>query len=479
MPLPKSGPHPLFQASNYGRLFAKKMEERPPTPPVASPFAYSAAADPWSPPSKFHEPHSSIVENPKNQRVVEPLLSQQVWRRRTMPPQLLTPRSAAAGKRDTNASPLSPSASPPRRKDGKLPLNIEKSVAPWAISSPSFDPWSPGAFPTHYDPPDENPKLARVQEPLLTSQVWRKRTMPKEVLTPRTLHCVDEFRNTPPAPALAVANVKERMYVKLDIEKSPAPFALGKDTLTGVARDFLKDLPTHPDTLPYDPKKERVQAPLLTQQIWRKRTLPPQLLSPRSLAAGAEHRQPKTDSPTLPKVSKLPIDHEPTPYGFKPEQNPWVAPKHPIHPGFAKLKPVEEPMLSKQVWLRRTLPKEMLEEVEESEVDHTTVSRHATAKSRQRLANLFKKLLDKHPTAAHAFTHALDQNNSGSLSLKELHDVLILHNAFVPKAELKDMMSEFDTSGDGTVDFSEFKKWVDQLLNRTLGFELQHSFNTQ
>jgi hypothetical protein len=33
--------------------------------------------------------------------------------------------------------------------------------------------------------------------------------------------------------------------------------------------------------------------------------------------------------------------------------------------------------------------------------------------------------------------------------------------------------------GRGTVDFSEFKKWVDQLLNGTLGFELQHSFNTQ
>ena len=136
-------------------------------------------------------------------------------------------------------------------------------------------------------------------------------------------------------------------------------------------------------------------------------------------------------------------------------------------------------MLSRQVWLRRTLPREMLEEFNDSEIDHTTVSRQATAKSRHRVAALFKKLLDKHPTAAHAFTHALDQNNSGSLSLKELHDVLILHNAFVPKAELKDMMSEFDTSGDGTVDFSEFKKWVDQLLNRTLGFELQHSFNTQ
>jgi Ca2+-binding EF-hand superfamily protein len=121
----------------------------------------------------------------------------------------------------------------------------------------------------------------------------------------------------------------------------------------------------------------------------------------------------------------------------------------------------------------------MLEEIEESEVDSTTVSRQATANSRKRLANLFKKLLDKHPTASHAFTHALDQNNSGKLSLKELHDVMILHNAFIPKAELKDMMSEFDTSGDGTVDFSEFKKWVDQLLNRTLGYELQHNFNTQ
>jgi Ca2+-binding EF-hand superfamily protein len=140
---------------------------------------------------------------------------------------------------------------------------------------------------------------------------------------------------------------------------------------------------------------------------------------------------------------------------------------------------VEEVMLSKQVWLRRTLPREMLEEIEESEVDSTTVSRQATANSRKRLANLFKKLLDKHPTASHAFTHALDQNNSGKLSLKELHDVMILHNAFIPKAELKDMMSEFDTSGDGTVDFSEFKKWVDQLLNRTLGYELQHNFNTQ
>ncbi len=123
-----------------------------------------------------------------------------------------------------------------------------------------------------------------------------------------------------------------------------------------------------------------------------------------------------------------------------------------------------------QVWLRRTLPREMLEDVEESEVDTTTVSRQATAKSRQRVAQLFKKLVDKHPSAAHAFTHALDRNNSGSLSLKELHDVLILHNAFVPKAELKDLMSEFDTSGDGTLDFTEFKKWVDQQLHKTLGY---------
>ena len=396
-----------------------------------------------------------------------------------MPPQLLSPRAAAAGKMDPNSSPVSPSQLPPRRKDGKLPPNIEKSVAPWAVSSPTFDPYSPGALPTHYDVPDDNPKLARVQEPLLSSQVWRRRTMPADLITPRTLHCVDEFRNTSPAPAVAVANVKERMLVKLEIEKSPAPFALGKDAHTGAHRDFLKDLPTHPDSLPYDPKNERVMAPLLTQQIWRKRTLPPQLLTPRSLAAGSEHRQPKTDSPTMPKLSKMPIAHEPTPYGFRPEQNPWNAPKHPVHPGFAKLKPVEEPMLSKQVWLRRTLPREMLEEVHESEVDNTTVSRQATAKSRQRVALLFKKLIDKHPTAAHAFTHALDQNNSGSLSLKELHDVLILHNAFVPKAELKDMMSEFDTSGDGTVDFVEFKKWVDQLLNKTLGYELHHGFNTQ
>jgi hypothetical protein len=397
-----------------------------------------------------------------------------------MPPQLLTPRSAAAGKRDPNASPISPSASPPRRRDGKLPLNIEKTVAPWAVSSPTFDPWSPGAFPLHHEAPDENPKLQRVAEPLLTSQVWRKRTMPKDLLSPRTLNCVDEFRNTSPAQAVAVANVKERMIAKIEIEKVPAPFALGKHAQTGAYRDFLKDLPTHPDTLPYDPKKERVMAPLLTQQIWRKRTLPPQLLSPRSLAAGSEHRQPKIDSPTLPKVSKLPVEHEPTPYGFRPEQSPWVAPKHAVHPAFAKLKAVEEPMLSKQVWLRRTLPREMLEEDrQESEVDTTTTSRTATAKSRRRLAELFKKLLEKHPTAAHAFTHALDQNNSGFLSIKELYDVLILHNAFVPKSELKEMMSEFDSSGDGMIDFHEFKKWVDQLLNRTLGYELHHNFNTQ
>ena len=397
-----------------------------------------------------------------------------------MPPQLLTPRSAAAGKRDPNASPISPSASPPRRRDGKLPLNIEKTVAPWAISSPSFDPWSPGAFPLHHEAADENPKLQRVAEPLLTSQVWRKRTMPKDMLSPRTLNCVNEFRNTSPAPAVAVANVKERMIAKIEIEKVPAPFALGKHAQTGAYRDFLKDLPTHPDTLPYDPKKERVMAPLLTQQIWRKRTLPPQLLSPRSLAAGSEHRQPKIDSPTLPKLSKLPVEHEPTPYGFRPEQSPWVAPKHAVHPAFAKLKAVEEPMLSKQVWLRRTLPREMLEEgKQESEVDTTTTSRTATAKSRRRLAELFKKLLEKHPTAAHAFAHALDQNNSGYLSIKELYDVLILHNAFVPRSELKEMMSEFDSSGDGMIDFHEFKKWVDQLLNRTLGYELHHNFNTQ
>ena len=396
-----------------------------------------------------------------------------------MPPQLLTPRSAAAGNRDSDAPPVSPSASPPRRRDGKLPMNIEKSIAPWAISSPAFDPWSPGAFPLHHDTPDENPKLARVQEPLLTLQVWRKRTMPKDLLTPRTLNCVDEFRNTAPAPAVAVANVKERMIAKIDIEMAPTPFALGKDAHTGLHRDFLKDLPVHPDTLPYDPKKERVQAPLLTQQIWRKRTLPPQLLSPRSLAAGSEHRQPKMDSPTLPKVSKLPIEHESMPYGFRPEQNPWIAPKHAVHPAFAKLKPVEEPMLSRQVWLRRTLPREMLEEKTDSEIDSSTASRTATAKSRKRLAELFKKLLEKHPTAAHAFTHALDQNSSGFLSLKELYDVLILHNAYVPKAELKDMMSEFDTSGDGMVDYTEFKKWVDQLLHRTLGYELHHSFNSQ
>jgi len=144
------------------------------------------------------------------------------------------------------------------------------------------------------------------------------------------------------------------------------------------------------------------------------------------------------------------------------------------------LKAVEEPMLSKQVWLRRTLPSEMLEEgKQESEVDTTTTSRTATAKSRRRLAELFKKLLEKHPSAAHAFTHALDQNNSGFLSIKELYDVLILHNAFVPKSELKEMMSEFDSSGDGMIDFHEFKKWVDQLLNRTLGYELHHNFNTQ
>jgi Ca2+-binding EF-hand superfamily protein len=120
----------------------------------------------------------------------------------------------------------------------------------------------------------------------------------------------------------------------------------------------------------------------------------------------------------------------------------------------------------------------MLQEVEESEVDTSTTSRVATAKSRKRLAELFKKLLDKHPNAAHAFTHALDQNNSGSLSLKELHSVLILHNVLIPMAELKGLMEEFDTSGDGTIDFCEFKKWTDQLLNKTLGFEL-HSFNTQ
>ncbi len=457
------------------------MEERPPSPPAATPFAFAPSSDPWSPPSKFHMPHSDIIENPKNQRVVEPLLSQQVWRRRTMPPQLLTPRSAAAGKREANSSPVSPSQLPPRRKDGKLPPNIEKSDAPWAVSSPSFDPFSPDALPKHYDVADDNPKLARVQEPLLSSQVWRKRTMPTALLTPRTLNCVDEFRNKSPAPAVAVANVKERMYIKVDIEKSPAPFVLGKDVQTGAYRDYLTNLPTHPDTLPYDPKKERVMAPLLTQQIWRKRTLPPQLLTPRTLAAGSEHRQPKTDSssPTMPKLCRMPIEHEPTPYGFRPQQNPWSAPKHPVHPGFAKLQPVEEPMLSRQVWLRRTLPREMLEEVNDSEIDHTTVSRQATANSRHRVAALFKKLLDKHPTAAHAFTHALDQNNSGSLSLKELHDVMILHNAFVPKAELKDMMAEFDTSGNGTVDYSEFKKWVDQLLNKTLGYELKHDFNTQ
>jgi hypothetical protein len=479
MPLPKSGPHPLFQTSNYGRLFAKKMEERPQTPPVVTPFVYSPAVDPWSPPSKFHEPHSGIVENPKNQRVVEPLLTQQVWRRRTMPPQLLTPRSAAAGKRDPNSSPISPSASPSRRKDGKLPLNIEKSPAPWAISSPSFDPWSPGAFPLHYDAPDANPKLQRVQEPLLTSQVWRKRTMPKEVLTPRTLNCVEEFRNSPPAPAVSVTCVKDRMYAKIEIEKSPAPFALGKDAQTGELRNFLKDLPTHPDTLPYDPKKERVQAPLLTQQVWRKRTLPPQLLSPRSLAAGSEHRQPTNESPTLPKLLKMPIEHEPTPYGFRPEQNPWVAPKHPVHPGFAKLKPVEEPMLSKQVWLRRTLPREMLEVDEsESEVDTATTTTHASANSRKNLAQLLSKILDKYPNAADAFC-AIDQNSSSCLSLIEIHNLLILHNVLIPKAELKSLMAEFDTSGDGTIDFCEFKKWADQQLNKTLGYELQHNFNTQ
>ena len=325
------------------------MEERPPSPPLGTPFAFAPSADPWSPPAKFHEPSTGIIDNPKNQRVVEPLLTQQVWRRRTMPPQLLTPRSAAAGKRDPGASPVSPSQLPPRRKDGKLPPNIEKSVAPWAISSPDFDPWSPGAFPTHYEPPDENPKLARVQEPLLTSQVWRKRTMPTALLTPRTLHCVDEFRNTSPAPAVTVASLKERMYAKIEIEKIPAPFALGKDARTGADRDFLKDLPTHPDTVPYDPKTERVQEPLLTQQIWRKRTLPPQLLSPRSLSAGSEHRQPNASSPTKNQISSNPIRQEPTPYGFRPQQSPWSAPKHPVHPGFAKLKPVDEPMLSKQV----------------------------------------------------------------------------------------------------------------------------------
>ena len=122
--------------TNYASGLAKKMADKPKTPPAIAPFAANLKYDPWSPPTRFHEPDPKIISNPKNERVMEPLLTQQVWRRRTLPEFLQDAKTATAGDefrvKDASGQIKTGEVKPPKSP------SIFKPFEPKAVD---YDPW--------------------------------------------------------------------------------------------------------------------------------------------------------------------------------------------------------------------------------------------------------------------------------------------------------------------------------------------------
>jgi hypothetical protein len=401
--------------TNYASGLAKKMADKPKTPPAIAPFAANLKYDPWSPPTRFHEPDPKIISNPKNERVMEPLLTQQVWRRRTLPEFLQDAKTATAGDefrvKDASGQIKTGEVKPPKSP------SIFKPFEPKAVD---YDPWSKPelkivkVFPV-------NPKLERVQEPMLTSQVWRRRTVPDELHTPRTKCAGDEFRLKHPdgKPILGVVQPPKT-------PASPTPFVA-----KSVDPWHTPERKLHPA---FDNK--RIQEPLLTQQVYRRRTLPPQLYTPRTAQAGFEFRTKNASGSFQNEVPKTPAS--PTPFQPKAKDyDPYSAPQHPVHPNFSNIKPVEEMMLSKQVWLRRTLPAEALAHIAdkmENKVvnqleikavvkDGEKMSKGITPNrtARAHFATFVSRMTQANPRAHEQFRAYLDKDGSGLVSVKELH----------------------------------------------------------
>jgi hypothetical protein len=405
--------------TNHAAGLAKVMAERPKTPVSIPPFVANLKYDPWSPPTRFHEPDPKITTNPKNERVMEPLLTQQVWRRRTLPEFLQDPKIAAAGEefrvKDASGKIKTGVVRPPKSP------SIFKPFEPKAAD---YDPWSKPelkvvkVFPA-------NPKLERVQEPMLTSQVWRRRTVPDELHTPRTKCAGDEFRMKHPDGSAILGAVKPPKT-----PASPTPF---------VAKDvdpwYTPERILHPA---FDNK--RIQEPLLTQQVYRRRTLPPQLYTPRTAQAGFEFRTKNASGTFQNEVLRDPAS--PTPFQPKAHNyDHYSAPQHPVHPNFANIKPVEEMMLSRQVWLKRTLPAEALNHladkivnkvvhaleikavVHEGEQMSKGITPNRTA--RAHFAAFVSKMTQANPRAHEQFRNYLDKDGSGLVSVKELHSAMV------------------------------------------------------
>jgi hypothetical protein len=406
------------QHTNYAAGLSKKMAEKPRTPQSSAPFVANPKYDPWSPPTKFHEPDPGIIKNPKNERVMEPLLTQQVWRRRTLPEHLQDPAIASAGEefriKDSSGQ---------IRKGAVVAPKSPSIFKPFQPKAADYDPWSkPELKPIKIFPP--NPKLERVQEPMLTSQVWRRRTVPEELHTPRTKVAGDEFRlkHQDGSPNLGAVQAQKT-------PASPAPFAYKVEDPW-----YTPERKLHPA---FDNK--RIQEPLLTQQVYRRRTLPPQLLTPRSAVAGFEFRNKNASGTFENEVPRTPAS--PTPFEPKSKNyDPFGGPKHIAHPSFSNIKPVEEMMLSKQVWLRRTLPSEALVHlvdkmenkivnaldvkgvVKEGEKMSKGITPNRTA--REHFAKFVSKMMQTNQRAHIQFMTYLDKDRSGFVSVHELHDAM-------------------------------------------------------
>lgn len=394
------------------------MSEKPQTAAIVAPFRANEKYDPWSPPTKFHEPDPGITKNPKNERVMEPLLTQQVWRRRTLPEHLQDSAIASAGDefrvKDSSGQIKKGVVAPPKSP------NIFKPFEPKAAD---YDPWSKPELKSIKVFPS-NPKLERVQEPMLTSQVWRRRTVPQELHTPRTKVAGDDFRLKHPN-GLSIQGA-------IQLPKTPAsptPFAYRVEDPW-----YTPERKLHPA---FDSK--RIQEPLLTQQVYRRRTLPPQLLTPRSLVAGFEFRNKNASGTFENEIPKTPAS--PTPFQPKSKNyDPYGGPKHGVHPSFANIKPVEEMMLTKQVWLRRTLPAEALNHLAdklENKVEHALdvkvvikesekMSRGITPNraAKEHFAKFVSKMMHTNKRAHIQFMTYLDKDRSGYVSVEELHKAM-------------------------------------------------------
>ena len=406
------------ELTNFAAGLSKKMADKPRTPEAIAPFRANPKYDPWSPPTKFHEPDPKITMNPKNERVMEPLLTQQVWRRRTLPEHLQDAAIATAGSEFRVKD-----ASGQIRKGAVAPPKSPSIMKPFEPKVADYDPWSkPELKPTKVFPP--NPKLERVQEPMLTSQVWRRRTVPDELHTPRTKVAGNEFR-LKHADGSAILGAVQRPRTPA----SPTPFA------------YKVEDPWHTPERKLHPAfdNKRIQEPLLTQQVYRRRTLPPQLLTPRSAVAGFEFRNKNANGTFENEIPKTPAS--PTPFEPKSKNyDHYGGPKHIVHPSFANIKPVEEMMLTKQVWLRRTLPAEALTHLAdkmENKVEHALdvkaiihegekmtqgVTPNKTA--REHFAKFVSKMMQTNKRAHTQFMTYLDKDRSGFVSVQELHSAM-------------------------------------------------------